>query len=333
MGYGCVVYGSVWLSYIKLLDTIHHQNVCSWEVVCWRQRAIPWQQQVKLDKHYANKLKFYPSNLAYDCVFHPLYEDVYDEQPNTIQLFGLRVKSHIENSNINLDDIAPIVIPENPSWFNPKPIFNLELTQYKQVYTIPLLIKQHFAEIRLVTSEYYASYADGSKDGDSVASAAVLGLQVYSDRLPSASLIFSALVMKLMQYVLLWSSIPLLIRVNSWSIQIIFLACWQLSCKTFILKIVDIYKSLVAIGKHVILKWILSHMGIHWNTFIDQEANNALDDPVSNCSIPYADFKTFIMKYSWRRWQDSWDLHFHSKLHEIHSLFGKTPCSYGQNRK
>jgi hypothetical protein len=102
-----------------------------------------------------------------------------------------------------LDDIAPIVIPENPSWFNPKPIFNLELTQYKQVYTIPLLIKQHFAEIRLVTSEYYASYADGSKDGDSVASAAVLGLQVYSDRLPSASLIFSALVMKLMQYVLL----------------------------------------------------------------------------------------------------------------------------------
>jgi hypothetical protein len=73
-----------------------------------------------------------------------------------------------------------------------------------------------------------------------------------------------------------------------------------LSCKTqnsFILKFVDINKSLVAIGKHVILKWILSHMGIHWNTVVDHEANNALDDPVSNCSIPYADFKTCIMKY------------------------------------
>jgi len=36
------------------------------------------------------------------------------------------------------------------------------------------------------------------------------------------------------------------------------------SCKTqnpFILKIVEIYKSLVAIGKHVIFTWIPSHMG------------------------------------------------------------------------
>jgi hypothetical protein len=45
-----------------------------------------------------------------------LYENVYDKQPNTIQPFGLRVKSHFENSDINLDDIAPIVIPENPPW-------------------------------------------------------------------------------------------------------------------------------------------------------------------------------------------------------------------------
>jgi ribonuclease HI len=71
------------------------------------------------------------------------------------------------------------------------------------------------------------------------------------------------------------------------------------SCKTqnpFILKIVEIYKSLVAIDKHEIFKWIPSHIGIHGNTVIDQEAKNALDDTVSNCSIPYTDFKTFIMK-------------------------------------
>jgi hypothetical protein len=56
-----------------------------------------------------------------------LYENVYDKQPNTIQPFGLRVKSHFENSDINLDDIAPIVIPENPPWLNPRPTFNFEL--------------------------------------------------------------------------------------------------------------------------------------------------------------------------------------------------------------
>jgi hypothetical protein len=37
-----------------------------------------------------------------------------DKQPNTIQPFGLRVNTHFEYSDINLDDIAPIVIPENP---------------------------------------------------------------------------------------------------------------------------------------------------------------------------------------------------------------------------
>jgi hypothetical protein len=50
---------------------------------------------------YATKLKVYPSNPAYDCVFNPLYENVYDKQPNTIQPF--------ENSDINLDDTFNLV--------------------------------------------------------------------------------------------------------------------------------------------------------------------------------------------------------------------------------
>jgi hypothetical protein len=55
-----------------------------------------------------------------------------------------------------MDDIAPIVIPENPPWLNPKPTFNFELTKYKKSETNPLLIQQHFAEVRSVTSEYSA---------------------------------------------------------------------------------------------------------------------------------------------------------------------------------
>jgi hypothetical protein len=108
------------------------------------------------------------------------------------------------------------------------------------------------------------------------------------------------------------------------------------SCKTqnpFILKIVEIYKSIVAIGKHVIFTWIPSHIGIHGNTVVDQEGKDALDKPISNCSIPYTDFKPFIVNYILKLWQDSWDQQIQNKLHEIHSLVGKTPCSYSQNRK
>jgi len=50
----------------------------------------------------------------------------------------------------------------------------------------------------------------------------------------------------------------------------------------FIVKIVEIYKSLVAIDKHVIFSWIPIPIGIHGNTVVDQEAKDTLDDPISN---------------------------------------------------
>ena len=40
-----------------------------------------------------------------------------------------------------------------------------------------------------------------------------------------------------------------------------------------------------------------------------------------------------IAKYILKRWQDSWDQQIHNKLQEMHSLVGKTPCSYGKNGK
>ena len=166
-----------------------------------------------------------------------------------------------------------------------------------------------------------------------VASAAVFGQQVYSARLPSASSIFSAEA----------NAIPLALKLVASSEKSKFmiysdsLSCLLAieSCKTqntFISKIVEIYTSIVAIDKHVICTWIPTHIGIYGNTVVDQEANNALDDPVSNCSIPYTYFKPFIMKHTLKRWQVSWDQQIHNKLHEIHSLVGKTPCSYGQYR-
>jgi hypothetical protein len=163
LDYGCIVYGSARPSYIKLLDTVHHQGLrLSLEAF----RTSPFEsvyieandpslenRRIKLGLQYVTKLKTYPSNPAYDCVFNPLYENVYDKQPNTIQPFGPRVKLHFENSDINGDNIAPIVIPENHPWLNPKPTFNFELTQYKKSETNPLLIQQHFTEIRSVTSD------------------------------------------------------------------------------------------------------------------------------------------------------------------------------------
>ena len=68
-------------------------------------------RRFKFGMQHATKLKASPSN---PTVLNPLYENAYEKQLNTIPPFGLRVKS--ENSVINLNDIVPIVIPENPPW-------------------------------------------------------------------------------------------------------------------------------------------------------------------------------------------------------------------------
>ena len=126
LDYGCIVYGSARPSYIKLLDTVHHQGL---RLSLGAFRTSPVEslyveanepslenRRIKLGMQYATKLKAILQILDITVFLILLYENVYDKQPNTIQPFGLRVKSHFENSDINLDDIAPIVIPENPPW-------------------------------------------------------------------------------------------------------------------------------------------------------------------------------------------------------------------------
>ena len=136
----------------------------------------------------------------------------------------------------------------------------------------------------------------------------------------------------LMQYFLHWSSLPLSSDESKFMICSDSLSCLLaiVSYKTqnpFILTMVEIYKSLLVVGKHVIFTWIPSHIGIHGYTVVVQEAKDVLDKPISNSSIPYSDLKPFIMKYILKCWQDSWDQQIHSKLHEIHSLVDKTSCS------
>ena len=69
---------------------------------------------IKLGMQYAAKLKTYSSNFAHDCVFNPLYKNVYHKQQNTFKYFELRIKSHIENSNINL--IQNLLLILNLEW-------------------------------------------------------------------------------------------------------------------------------------------------------------------------------------------------------------------------
>lgn len=167
-----------------------------------------------------------------------------------------------------------------------------------------------------------------------LASAAVFGDRAAHLRLPSSSSIFTAEA----------HAINLALKFVASSDKNKFMICSDSlscllaieSCKTkhpVILKIVEIYKSLVAIGKEVIYVWIPSHVGIYGNTVVDQEAKDALDGEIADCPVPYTDMKPLIAKYISKIWQDKWDLQVHNKLHGIQSDVGKHADSSGKNRK
>ena len=83
--------------------------------------------------------------------------------------------------------------------------------------------------------------------------------------------------------------------------------------------------------KEIIFLWVPSHDGILGNTAIDLEANDALDEPSSNCDIPYTDFKSNIREYVSNILKKEWSKK-HNKLHEIKPNLGK-PFNNFMSRK
>ena len=115
LDYGCIVYGSARPSYLKMLNTIHHQGLrlalgafrtSPVESLYVEAGGLPLEQRrIKLSLQYITKLKATPSNPAYDCVFYPENQQKYERNIKAIAPLGIRMKHHLENCNIVLDEI------------------------------------------------------------------------------------------------------------------------------------------------------------------------------------------------------------------------------------
>ena len=104
LDYGCFIYGAARKSYIKFLDTIHHQGL---RLVLGAFRTSPVEslyseahemplslRREKLGMQYYTKILSCPSNPAYNCISSPLYEPLYNRKESAIKPFGLRIKDN-----------------------------------------------------------------------------------------------------------------------------------------------------------------------------------------------------------------------------------------------
>ena len=116
LDYGSIVYGSARPSYLKMLNTIHHQGL---RLALGAFRTSPVdslyveagelpleERRIKLSLQYLIKLKSTPSNPAYNCVFHPEFEQKYSRNSKTIAPLGIRMKEHLEELGIPLDIVS-----------------------------------------------------------------------------------------------------------------------------------------------------------------------------------------------------------------------------------
>ena len=147
LDYGCIVYGAARTSYIKALDAIHHQGL---RLCTGAYRTSPVHSlyveanEPPLDLRRAKLLLQYianPDNPAFTCVFHPQFEDLY-EKNNCIKTVGLRIKKHVQDSNLPLDIVKPSSLSEIPPWKLIKPKVDISLSEFKNSETNSIVFKE-----------------------------------------------------------------------------------------------------------------------------------------------------------------------------------------------
>jgi hypothetical protein len=58
--------------------------------------------------NYYLKVKSTPESPVYDCVLNPSFIHNYDNTPNTIKPFGLRMVEHFEKAGIDVDTVSDL---------------------------------------------------------------------------------------------------------------------------------------------------------------------------------------------------------------------------------
>jgi len=344
LDYGSIVYGSARRSYRSMLDPIQNQalRICLGAFrtspavsLCVEANEPPLElRRIKLSLQYALKLRSDPYNPAFDCVFSPTCEALY-EGTNHIPPFGLYYKQHLEDIDVDLENIKQMTCIPFPPWeYNP-PCVDMSLADSKKDLVNPVELRQRFLELRdRLYKDRIAVFTDGSKAGDKVAAAAVVAGRYFLRRLPDKSSVYSAELTALglaLQYIGESSFQKFLICSDS-------LSCLQ-ALQGFNLRnpllqeVIHAYRESTSTDKDIVFCWVPSHVGISGNEVADFAAKAALSLEVSDMQVPYTDFKAYVKPYVYEDWQSFWNLCFTNKLHEVQPTLGEWVHACRQSRR
>ena len=341
LDYGSIIYGSARKSYLEMLDPIHHQGLRlalgafrtspSESLLAEANEPSLYNRRLKLSMQYALKLKSNPSNPTYETVFEPQYKILFENKPNMIPSFGIRISSEFENMNLDLDNIADFKISDVPPWTvcQPRVLFSFD----KKSQTDPLVFRTKFHELLSDFLNYETIFTDGSKDGDTAGSACVTPSDTYKCRLPDSASIFSAEIKAIdlaldhieqsrnSDFIIFSDSLSVLQSLHNRYIE-----------NPLLLDVLLKHNELAGLN-NIVFCWLPSHVGIKGNEKADIAAKSALNLIISDLKIPFTDFKPSINTFLRNKWQMSWNAAVLNKLHSMKPSLGEWHPNYRIDRK
>ena len=139
------MYGSARESYLKTLDTIHHQGI---RLALGAFRTAPADsllveanepslndRREKLSLQFALKLKSNRSNPTYNTAFRPNYFTIFQNKPNAIPTFGIRIAPALNSAGIKVRNIQSNSILNISPWTIKQPEVLFTLTTDKKETT------------------------------------------------------------------------------------------------------------------------------------------------------------------------------------------------------
>ena len=180
------------------------------------------------------------------------------------------------------------------------------LASDKKATTDPMIFKNKLLEVK---EQYYTHeeiYTDGSKDGEKVASAAILDGELYQFRLPSNSSIFSSELKEIdltlnhieqdpyWRYIIYTDSLSAMQALEG-----------ETTDNPLIVSLLEKFSRLCEIAD-IVFCWLPSHVGISGNEEADKAAKGALSLEVLPFKVPFIHFKPLINNFIKNVWQHSW---------------------------
>jgi ribonuclease HI len=328
LDYGCIVYGSARPSYLRCLNTIHHQGL---RLSLGAFRTSPVEslyvlakepsltlRRIKLSLQYIVKLAACPNNPAFESVFHPKFEHVYEAKQKAIRPLGLRMKYYLDIINKESYIIEEVEVPRIAPWKLSRPVSILDLAKFKKSSTSPLEFQEKFDNIRLRFLTHKFLYTDGSKDGLSTGYAVTSRSTNYcNERIPDVCSIFTA------ELTAIYMAVKM-IRDSDYDKFVIcsdsksaLQALINKQVETPLIKDILITINAMEENKEIIFCWIPSHVDIKGNETADMFAKKALNQSISEYAVPYTDFRRYIKDFINYSWQMQWNVCQRNKLHSI----------------